>query len=183
MTSPPRNIALVCGPDCELETQALRAALEYFGARTVTYYIGRPNDLTAVLSGEALYGKTDLFILCVHGEDGRLLLPELAEDVYEPGEPKGAFGADEVRRYARLDGAAVIANGCTLGDPRLAAAFMEAGCGAYIGPADYPDGSSALLFLIQLLYEVIGQGRELEEALGIAAARDSSLSMYRFYRR
>lgn len=42
------HVALVCGPDCELETQAIREAQEYFGARVITYWIGRPQDLESV---------------------------------------------------------------------------------------------------------------------------------------
>lgn len=29
------NVALVCGPECGMETQAIRAALEYFGAESL----------------------------------------------------------------------------------------------------------------------------------------------------
>lgn len=36
------NIALVVGFNSDLEAQSIRASLEYFGARVVTYWIGRP---------------------------------------------------------------------------------------------------------------------------------------------
>ena len=35
------NIALVVGFNSDLEAQSIRASLEYFGARVVTYWIGR----------------------------------------------------------------------------------------------------------------------------------------------
>lgn len=35
------QVALVVGPDCDMESQAVRAALEYFGVRVFTYWIGR----------------------------------------------------------------------------------------------------------------------------------------------
>ena len=44
------NIALVIGFNSDLEAQSIRASLEYFGARVVTYWIGRPKDFVEVLS-------------------------------------------------------------------------------------------------------------------------------------
>ena len=44
------NIALVVGFNSDLEAQSIRASLEYFGARVVTYWIGRPKDFVGVLS-------------------------------------------------------------------------------------------------------------------------------------
>ena len=38
------NVALVVGFNSDLEAQSIRASLEYFGARVVTYWIGRPKD-------------------------------------------------------------------------------------------------------------------------------------------
>lgn len=133
MSKPVLNVALVCGPDCDMDTQAIRASLEYFGARVFTYWIGRPSDLISVLSGEDLYAGTDLIILNFHGDEGKLIMPELGEDVYEDGEPQDDFGPDEIRRFAKLDGKIVFGNGCSLGDPALAAAFLERGCQLYIG--------------------------------------------------
>lgn len=51
MSKPEMNVALVCGPNSDMDTQAIRAAFEYFGARVFTYWIGRPSDFNAVLSG------------------------------------------------------------------------------------------------------------------------------------
>ena len=39
------NVALVVGFNSDLEAQSIRASLEYFGARVVTYWIGRPKIL------------------------------------------------------------------------------------------------------------------------------------------
>ena len=49
------NIALVVGFNSDLEAQSIRASLEYFGARVVTYWIGRPKDFVEVLSGKNLF--------------------------------------------------------------------------------------------------------------------------------
>lgn len=181
MSKPVMNVALVCGPDSDMETQAIRATLECFGARVFTYWIGRPNDLISVLSGEDLYADTDMIILSFHGDEGKLLMPELGESVYEEGEPRGDFGPDEVLRYAKLDGKIVFGNGCSLGDRALAEAFLDRGCRIYIGPDDYPDGSSALMFMLRLFYEMIQNGKSVREAYELASAMDEEVSMYQIY--
>lgn len=181
MGNPVRNVALVCGPQCELDTQAIRAALEYFGVRVHTYWIGRPNDFMSVLSGADLYPGTDIIILNFHGDEGRFIMPELGEDVYEAGEPQGSFGPEEIARYAKLAGKIVIGNGCSLGAPSLARAFMESGCRIYIGPDDYPEGNAALMFVLRLFYEMVQHRRSVPEAFRLARSADEESSMYRIY--
>ncbi|WP_188066007.1 delta-aminolevulinic acid dehydratase [Brevibacillus brevis] len=181
MSKPEMNVALVVGPDTDQDSQAIRNTLEYFGARVFTYWIGRPSDLIDVLNGSDLYPNTDMIILNFHGDEGSLIMPELGEDVYEEGEPKDNFGPDEVRLFAKLDGKIVLGNGCSLGDPKLAKAFLESGCHMYIGPDDYPDGSSALMFALRFFYEVIQNKKSVEEAFRIAKATDEETEMYQLY--
>jgi len=183
MSKPIMNVALVCGPNCDMETQAIRAALEYFGARVFTYWIGRPNDLISVLSGEDLYPDTEMILLSFHGDEGKLIMPELDESVYEAGEPQGDFGPDEIARYAKLEGKIVIGNGCSLGDAKLAQAFLDRGCRIYIGPDDYPDGNAALMFVLRFFYEIMQNNREVKEAFQIAKTTDEEISMYQLYER
>lgn len=84
-------VSLVVGPNCDMESYAIRSALEYFGVRVNIHWIGRPNDLIDVLSGEELDNKVDYLILNFHGDEGRFCMPELDEDVYESNEPRGNF--------------------------------------------------------------------------------------------
>lgn len=181
MSKPEMNIAVVCGPNCDMEVQAIRSTLEYFGARVFTYWVGRPDDFIAVLTGDDLYPNTDLLLLCFHGEDGKFIMPELGEEVYEAEEPRGDFGPEEIRRFAALKGKTVIANGCTLGTEEMASAFLGAGCKAFIGPDDYPDGSAALMFAIRLCYEMIQHKKNMQEAFGLAQAMDEEMLMYRLF--
>ncbi|OEC78547.1 hypothetical protein BCV60_05485 [Bacillus halotolerans] len=52
-------------------------------------------------------------ILSFHGEDGKFILPELGQEVYEKNEPRSCyFGPEEVRAYADLQGVHVLATGC-----------------------------------------------------------------------
>ena len=66
------NVALVVGFNSDLEAQSIRASLEYFGARVVTYWIGRPKDFVEVLSGKNLFNDINYIIFCFHGEEGSL---------------------------------------------------------------------------------------------------------------
>ncbi len=56
------NVALVVGFNSDLEAQSIRASLEYFGARVVTYWIGRPKDFVEVLSGKNLFNDINYII-------------------------------------------------------------------------------------------------------------------------
>lgn len=181
MSKPEMNVALVCGPECDMEVQSIRATLECLGARVFTYWIGRPNDLIDVLSGKDLYPNTDMIILSFHGDEGEFIMPEMDESIYEPGEPKGDFGPEEIRRFAKLAGKTVIGNGCSLGEPETAQAFLDSGCEAYIGPNDYPDGNDALMFVLRFFYDLIQNKRSVKEAFQRAKSLDEGMDMYQLY--
>lgn len=181
MSKPVMNVALVCGPDCDMEVQAIRATLEYFGARVFTYWVGRPNDLIDILSSKDLYPNTDTLILCFHGDEGQFIMPELEESIYEPGEPKGNFGPEEIRRFAKLAGKTVIGTGCSVGKLETAQAFLDSGCEVYIGPNDYPDGNDALMFVLRLFFDLIQNKRSVKEAFQNAKSLDAEMDMYQLY--
>lgn len=179
MSRPELYITLVVGPNCDMEAFAMRSTLEYFGARVTVHWIGRPNDLIDVLSGEELDERCDYLILAFHGDEGRLCMPELGEEVYEPDEPRGEFfDFHDVKRYANLKNIKVIASGCTLGEEKLANAFLECGCHSYIAPDDYIDGNSSLMFVIRFMYEMINNKKNQQDAFEIAKSIDEECLMY-----
>ncbi|MCU5703010.1 hypothetical protein OCF67_02075 [Bacillus wiedmannii] len=90
------NVALVVGFNSDLEAQSIRASLEYFGTKVVTYWIGRPREFINILSGKGLYNDINYVIFCFHGEEGEFVMEELGEDIYEQDEPRGYFGAAEI---------------------------------------------------------------------------------------
>ncbi|MEK4031391.1 delta-aminolevulinic acid dehydratase [Pseudobacillus sp. FSL P4-0506] len=182
MSKPELYISLVVGPNCDMESYALRSTLEYFGARVTMHWIGRPNDLVDVLSGEERDNKVDYLILNFHGDEGRFCMPELGEDIYEPGEPRGEFfDVQDVMKHSSLKNIKVIAPGCTLGTTSLAAAFLASGCHSYIGPNDYIDGNSNLIFVVRFFYELINNNKSQQEAFEIAKSIDQETSMYQIY--
>lgn len=182
MSKPELYVSLVVGPNCEMESYALRATLEYFGARVAIHWIGRPNDLVDVLSGKERDHRVDFLILNFHGDEGRFCMPELGEEIYERDEPRGEFfGDQDVLRYANLKNVKVIASGCTLGAESLAKAFLKCGCHSYMGPVDYIDGNSNLMFLTKFMYEIINHARSQQEAFEIAKSIDQETMMYQLY--
>lgn len=182
MSKPELYVSLVVGPDCDMESYALRSMLEYFGARVTVHWIGRPSDLVDVLSGEDREDKMDYLILNFHGDEGRFCLPELGEDVYEDGEPRGEFfDHQEVLHYSKLQDVKVIACGCTLGDKQLADAFLTSGCASYLGPADYIDGNANVMFLTRYMYEIINHHKTQQQAFDIAQSIDEETAMYQLY--
>lgn len=182
MSKPELYVRLVVGPNCDLESFALRSMLEYFGARVTVHWIGRPNDLVDVLSGEDRDAKMDYLILNFHGDEGRFCLPELGEDIYEIGEPRGEFfGHQEVLHYSKLQDVKVIACGCTLGDKQLADAFLKSGCASYLGPVDYIDGNTNVMFLARFMYEIINHHKTQQQAFDIAKSIDDETAMYQLY--
>ncbi|SDC90843.1 hypothetical protein SAMN05421663_10551 [Terribacillus halophilus] len=182
MSKPAFVVTLVIGPDCDTESLAMRLALEYFGARVYVHYVGRPNDLVEVLSGEDRASDTNYLILNFHGEEGKFCIPELDNSFYEVNEPKGRFFDDEhVRKYAVVEGLNVIGCGCTLGKDSLAKAFLKKGCKAYIAPDDYIDGNANLMFVLTFFYELISNRRSQEDAFQIARSIDSETKMYNKY--
>ncbi|MBL1704928.1 delta-aminolevulinic acid dehydratase, partial [Klebsiella pneumoniae] len=104
----------------DLEAQSIRASLEYFGARVVTYWIGRPKEFIDILSGKGLYNDINYVVFCFHGEEGKFVMEELGEDIYEQDETRGYFGAAEIYKYAKLHNTHIVNSGCTLGEQKLA---------------------------------------------------------------
>ncbi len=109
------NVALVVGFNSDLEAQSIRASLEYFGAKVITYWIGRPKEFIDILSGKGLYNDINYVVFCFHGEEGKFVMEELGEDIYEQDEPSGYFGAEEIYKYAKLHNTNIVNSGCTLG--------------------------------------------------------------------
>lgn len=110
------NVALVVGFNSDLEAQSIRASLEYFGAKVITYWIGRPKEFIDILSGKGLYSDINYVVFCFHGEEGKFVMEELGEDIYEQDEPRGYFGAAEIYKYAKLHNTHIVNSGCTLGE-------------------------------------------------------------------
>ncbi|PKJ57069.1 delta-aminolevulinic acid dehydratase [Bacillus sp. SN10] len=176
------NVALVVGFNSDLEAQSIRASLEYFGAKVITYWIGRPKEFIVILSGKGLYNDINYVVFCFHGDEGKFVMEELGEEIYEQDEQRGYFGAAEIYKYAKLHNIHIVNSGCTLGEKKLAESFLRNGAKSYIGSIDYVDGNAALMFTIRLFYGVINHKKTLEEAFQEARLIDEETHTFQFYK-
>jgi len=167
---------LIAVYDSAAEALALRSALEQLGALVTLLYLGRPDDFFALLRGESGIPFDEL-ILCGHGEEGGFLFPPLHESLYTPDEPRGAVGADSVRKHLRLSGKTVISTACSTGLPPMTAAFTDRSC-TYLAPAGDIEGTGCFIFVILYYYHRLAGGCSAAEAFGRAAGLDGETALF-----
>ncbi len=158
----------------------LRDALEEFGIRVHYHPIGQSRHIVAALGSARQIAP--FVILGCHGDEGRILLPELGEPIASEQPFTGLLGPDEVRRHLRLNGSFVVSIGCETGSPELADAFLDAGAGGYFAPQEAPDGHAAFLVAVLFFYELTA-GKTVAEAAGRARGYDGATSMWRLWSR
>jgi len=158
--------------------EALRQMLEYFGYTVVMYGIGRPQHFIEILEGKMLT-NFDFIVISCHGEDGEIVMPELAEYIYYPDEPRGNFGFNEISKYLALKNTCIINTGYTTGDENLAKAFAKNN-NTYIAPTDYIEGDSTLMFAVLFFYYLCANIHKLdvEAAYKKASSLDSETNLY-----
>lgn len=161
-------------------TRPLRDGLEVFGVRVNYLRVGQPRHLVAALDGSRPIAP--YVIVSCHGDEGRILMAELAEELAGFQPFNGAVGPDRVREHFRLPGSVVLVTGCDTGDPVLADAFLDAGAGAYIAPHGAPFGYASVFAPLFFFYELT-ERRTPEEAVGRLRAHDGELAMWRLYQR
>jgi hypothetical protein len=155
---------------------ALRLGLEAFGLHVEYVRVGQARHLIGALNEP----PQDYVLLACHGDEGQLLVPELAAELERFQPTHGPWGPDEVRRHARLAGATVIATGCDTGTSELAQAFLDAGATAYVAPAGAPFGYASLFAPLLLFYELT-EGRTLTQAVEHLRGHDAELAIWRLY--
>ena len=156
------------------EPEALRQALESFGYLVILKGIGRPKDLTDILEGTYPV-DFDYLILSCHGENGAIIMPFLAENIYLLDEHPGNFSGEQIARHLALSGKVIVSSGCTTGGDALCKAFSRANL--YIAPIDYVEGNAAVFFVIHLFYE-LAKGKALHEAFEQAQKTDEETKLF-----
>lgn len=115
--------------------EAGRAALEQFGLRVTLVRIGQARHLVAVLSD---IGTAEYVVLDCHGEDGDIVIPELAPELETKQPFCRRMTPEDLATFARLDGAVVISTGCTTATPAMGQAVIGRCALGYLAPAGYP---------------------------------------------
>lgn len=157
---------------------AVRSGLERFGVRTRRTKVGQARHLVAALTEKT---QADFLLMLCHGDEGDIMLPELAGEVEQYQPFHGRVSPDDLRSFARLDGQVVIATGCETGHPDLAKAFLDCGASAYVAPTGAPFGYASYFAPISLFYD-LAEKRSLDDAVAHLQAHDSELNMWQIYR-
>lgn len=158
---------------------ALREALETFGVRVDRSPVGQARHLVRALSHGP---RAPFVVLACHGEDGGIVVPELAPQLerYQPFSRR--IRPEDLRSFARFDGATVIATGCDTGHPALVEAVLDSGAGAYVAPDGAPFAYASFFAPVVLFYELT-ERRTLAEAVSRLQDHDGELGMWRLHTR
>ncbi len=163
----------------DFEAFGLRTSLELFGARVFLLPVGRPMHFLDALAGRSGFPEPDAVILSGHGDGGAFLMPALADFLYEPDEPRGPLGPEELAGKIALAGKIVVSTGCDTGREETAAVFEDAGC-FYAAPADSPEGSAAYFWTVRFFYGLLCGGMSPSEAAEAASSTDGECGLFVF---
>lgn len=156
---------------------AVSAALERFGLRVRRTHVGQARHLVRALSEPS----AEFVVLLCHGDEGSILLPELADEVQRYQPFAGHVTPERLRSFARFDGQVVVATGCDTGAAALAEAVLACGASAYVAPDGAPFGYASFFAPVAVFYELT-EGRSLDEAVERLGARDAESAMWRVFR-
>ncbi len=157
--------------------EALRAALETFGIGVERTRVGQGRHLVSALSRES---PAPFVVLACHGDEGDVVLPELAPELERHQPFSRRVTPEQLRSFARLDGATVIATGCDTGHPDLVRAVLDCGAAAYVAPDGAPFGYAGFFAPVFLFYELTEQ-RTLAEAVQRLRRHDRELATWRLH--
>lgn len=166
--------------DCSVgvENYAIRNVLESFGYLVTIYPIGRSQHYFEVL-GEKENLDYDYLIIGCHGDNGKIIVPVLGEEVYYSDECRGNLGFEELHGKVTISNKTVICTGCTTGSGALYKAFTNHN-NTFIAPSDYIEGKSDLLFVVNMFYH-LSNSISLEDAYRLASKIDSETALYKIY--
>ena len=161
-----------------VENYAIRNVLESFGYLVTIYPIGRPQHYFDVF-GEKEKLDYDYLIIGCNGDDEKIIVPVLGENIYYPDECRSNLGFQELQNKVTIHNKIVICTGCTTGSGTLYKAFTTQN-NIFIAPSDYIEGKSDLLFVVNMFYH-LSNGIGLEDAYSIASKIDIETALYKLY--
>ncbi len=148
------KVGILIGENAELEALALRQTLEYFGYEVFTKWIGRPNDFINFLKGELFDREINLFILCIHGQNKKFVMPKLSKKIYFEGEVQTNIGYEIIDSNLFLKDKIIISTACAVGSPKMGKTFTKNNC-TFIASKDDVEGNAVLLFVQMFMYNLL----------------------------
>lgn len=162
--TPRMPISIVVLPNADLEAQAIRATLEWFGCVVTVHWIGTPDDFLKVLGqGES---APRYLIISGHGDDEKgYYLGEYADFIDTSMLRDHHLPAEAIAPVVNLPDCTVISSACAGGVEAMGRAFVHTGqIKAYIGCRDYPNGSDMLAFVVNFFYLILRKKRSDHDA-------------------
>ena len=173
-----KRVLIINGEGAALENIAIRSVLEYFGYIVIMCNIGRPQDYFDIFSGKQNFNYDYLIIGC-HGDDGKIIVPILGENVYYPNECRNNIGYEELQGLVKIKDKTVICTGCTTGAGELYKEFNRNN-NIFVAPTDYIEGNGSLLFIVNLFYH-LSKGSSFKDSFARASSIDSETKLYKIY--
>ena len=177
MTIPSKRIMLLAIEDGN-EGYAIRCLAEQLGISVEYYGIGMACDVVDLLNRKQSF---DLVLLCCHGSQGGIAMPELAESLYRDQPFRGPMMPQHVRATLDLTGKKVFSTGCSTGAKEMVEAFLDAGCEWYLAPRDDPDGNAGTVFTVNFLYHHLCRGLDAAQAVAAARREDDESGLYTLF--
>jgi hypothetical protein len=175
----PLNVEIICVDDI-LASLALRSVFEYWGIHVNLHLIPTSKELVSLLKeGKKL---SDYIILMAHGDQRGILLPPVSAEIAESYPYQDFISAQQMTSFIHVPDKIVISTACKMGSPDFVDTFLKAGCKAYIACEDYPEGNSALFYVIQLFYNLLDPISSLEEAHQKAVKDDIKCGLFHLFR-
>jgi hypothetical protein len=159
------------------EGLVLRGLLENMGAVVTLHQPGTPGDFLLVLGQGG--GAPAFMVICGHGDEHGLIFGDYAPDIDTSCLVQGRLPPRALAGKVDLPGRVVLSTACGTGSPEFGKAFIAGGVRAYIAPASYPDGASALLFLHHFFHDILCRGAEPEAAYLRARSHDEESAMFK----
>jgi len=174
-----KRVLILNGESTNTENYAIRDVLENFGYMVTMFNIGRPQDYFDALN-EKINIDYDYLIIGCHGDDGKIIVPVLGEDIYYKDECRSNIGYDELNNKIKIKNKVIICTGCTTGSGDLYKTFINNN-NIFLAPYDYIDGKSDLVFVINLFY-YLSSNYSLEDSYNFASKIDEETKIYKFYK-
>lgn len=174
-----KKVLIINGESTNTENYAIRDVLENFGYIVTMFNVGRPQDYFDILSQKIKFDYDYLIIGC-HGEEGKIIVPILDDDIYYKDECRTNIGYNELKGSVSVKNKTIICTGCTTGSGNLYKVFTKNG-NVFIAPYDYIDGKSDLLFIVNLFY-YLSCNNSLQKSFDLANKIDLETNIYRLYK-
>ena len=173
-----KRVLILNDEGAALENIAIRSVLEYFGYIVIMYNIGRPQDYFDIFSGKQNFNYDYLIIGC-HGDDGKIIVPILGENVYYQNECRNNIGYEELQGLVKIKDKTVICTGCTTGAGELCKEFNRNN-NIFVAPTDYIEANNSLMFIVNLFYH-LSNGLSFKDSFTRAGSIDGETELYALY--